>query len=197
MTGFLLTLLRLSLLGSVLGVILMGALRLLGRRISRAAGYYLWLLVLLRLALPLGVSVPLPAAEGPAGELPSEEMYLSGRALFPLTIQLSRRVAEAFGGRLPISYSGGASVHNIKGLLQAGIWPVTMATELLKPGGYQRLSQIGAWWAEEGGALPPAVDPAAVAALSDGALADQLAKFKADMAAEVMEKDKKIQTEEF
>ena len=107
-----------------------------------------------------------------AGELPSEEMYLSGRALFPLTIQLSRRVAEAFGGRLPISYSGGASAHNIKGLLQAGIWPVTMATELLKPGGYQRLSQIGAWWAEEGGALPPAVDPAAVAALSDGALED-------------------------
>ena len=60
MTGFLLTLLRLSLLGSVLGVILMGALRLLGRRISRAAGYYLWLLVLLRLCLPVWVDLPLP-----------------------------------------------------------------------------------------------------------------------------------------
>ena len=61
MTGFLLTLLRLSLLGSVLGVILMGALRLLGRRISRAAGYYLWLLVLLRLCVPLWVDLPIPA----------------------------------------------------------------------------------------------------------------------------------------
>ena len=60
MTGFLLTLLRLSLLGSVLGVVLMGALRLLGRRISRAAGYYLWLLVLLRLCLPVWVDLPLP-----------------------------------------------------------------------------------------------------------------------------------------
>lgn len=60
MTGFLLTLLRLSLLGSVLGVVLMGALRLLGDRISRAAGYYLWLLVLLRLCLPVWVDLPIP-----------------------------------------------------------------------------------------------------------------------------------------
>lgn len=61
MTGFLLTLLRLSLLGSVLGVILMGVLHLLGRRISRAAGYYLWLLVLLRLCVPVWVDLPIPA----------------------------------------------------------------------------------------------------------------------------------------
>lgn len=61
MTGFLLTLLRLSLLGSVLGVVLMGVLRLLGRRISRAAGYYLWLLVLLRLCVPVWVDLPIPA----------------------------------------------------------------------------------------------------------------------------------------
>lgn len=60
MTGFLLTLLRLSLLGSVLGVVLMGVLRLLGRRISRAAGYYLWLLVLLRLCVPVWVELPVP-----------------------------------------------------------------------------------------------------------------------------------------
>lgn len=60
MTGFLLTLLRLSLLGSVLGVVLMGVLHLLGRRISRAAGYYLWLLVLLRLCVPVWVDLPVP-----------------------------------------------------------------------------------------------------------------------------------------
>ncbi|MGN8968835.1 M56 family metallopeptidase [Intestinimonas sp. HCP28S3_D6] len=61
MTGFLLTLLRLSLLGSVLGVVLMGVLHLLGRRISRAAGYYLWLLVLLRLCVPVWVDLSIPA----------------------------------------------------------------------------------------------------------------------------------------
>ena len=66
MTGFLLTLLRLSLLGSVLGVVLMGMLHLLGRRISRAAGYYLWLLVLLRLCLPMWVDLPIPAHQNMA-----------------------------------------------------------------------------------------------------------------------------------
>ena len=34
-------------------------------------------------------------------------------------------------------------------------------------------------------------------ALADAGLADKLAQFKASMAAEVMEKDTKIQTEEF
>ncbi len=79
-----------------------------------------------------------------AGELPSQEMYMSGRSLFPLTISLAQRIADEFGGKLRISYSGGADVHNIKDLFSAGIWPITMATTILKPGGYQRMSQIGA-----------------------------------------------------
>ena len=47
------------------------------------------------------------------------------------------------------------------------------------------------------GADNAAILAAQMLALSDGDLADQLVQFKADMAAEVMEKDKKIQTEEF
>ncbi|MBR3334857.1 MAG: putative selenate reductase subunit YgfK, partial [Clostridia bacterium] len=39
-------------------------------------------------------------------ELPSEEMYMAGRALFPLTIHLAARISETFGGKLRISYSG-------------------------------------------------------------------------------------------
>lgn len=62
MPPFLTTLIRLSLLGTALALVLALALRLLKGRVSRAAGYYLWLLVLLRLAVPLGVMVPLPAA---------------------------------------------------------------------------------------------------------------------------------------
>src|SRR5699024_9764592 len=38
---------------------------------------------------------------------------------------------------------GGADIHSIKALFEAGIWPITMATNMLKPGGYQRMSQIG------------------------------------------------------
>ena len=76
------------------------------------------------------------------GELPSDEMYMAGRALFPLTIHLAERISETFAGQLRISYSGGADIHNISALFRAGIWPVTMATTILKPGGYQRMNQI-------------------------------------------------------
>ena len=78
-----------------------------------------------------------------AGELPSEEMYMSGRSLFPLTIALVRKISEEFGGELRISYSGGADIFNIEKLFAAGIWPITMATTVLKPGGYERFAQIG------------------------------------------------------
>ena len=47
------------------------------------------------------------------------------------------------------------------------------------------------------GADNAAILAAQMLALSDGALANRLVQFKADMAAEVMEKDKKIQMEEF
>lgn len=77
-----------------------------------------------------------------AGELPSEEMYMSGKALFPLTIEMASRISEAFGGKMRISYSGGADYFNIDKLFDAGIWPITVATTILKPGGYQRLTQI-------------------------------------------------------
>ena len=45
-------------------------------------------------------------------------------------------------GKLRISYSGGADYFNIRGIVEAGIWPVTLATTILKPGGYERLLQI-------------------------------------------------------
>ena len=74
------------------------------------------------------------------GELPSEEMYMSGRALFHLTIEMARRFSEAFDGKLRISFSGGVSQHNVRFLFEAGIWPITVATTLLKPGGYSRMA---------------------------------------------------------
>ncbi|MDR3073087.1 MAG: putative selenate reductase subunit YgfK, partial [Clostridiales Family XIII bacterium] len=76
------------------------------------------------------------------GELPGEEMYMSGRALFPLSIEVARLLSEAFAGQLPISYSGGADYFNILDILKTGIRPVTMATTLLKPGGYARFHQL-------------------------------------------------------
>ena len=75
-------------------------------------------------------------------ELPSEEMYMSGKALFPLSISLAAKLSAEFAGKLRISYSGGADYYNIDKIVGCGIWPVTMATTLLKTGGYQRFTQV-------------------------------------------------------
>ena len=75
-------------------------------------------------------------------ELPSEEMYMSGKALFPLSISLAAKLSAEFAGKLRISYSGGADYFNIDKIVGCGIWPVTMATTLLKTGGYQRSTQV-------------------------------------------------------
>jgi len=75
-------------------------------------------------------------------ELPGEEMYMSGRSLFPLSIELANRLSKTFDGKLRISFSGGADSRNITDIIKTGIWPVTLATTLLKPGGYMRLYQI-------------------------------------------------------
>lgn len=71
--------------------------------------------------------------------LPGEEMYMSGRALYPLSINVAALLSTHFDGQLPISYSGGASQYNIADIFATGIQPVTMATDLLKPGGYLRM----------------------------------------------------------
>jgi len=75
-------------------------------------------------------------------ELPGEEMYMSGRALYPLTINLAYKLAAEFNGDLKISYSGGADAFNIKRIFETGIQPITVATTLLKPGAYTRFKQL-------------------------------------------------------
>ena len=77
-------------------------------------------------------------------ELPGNEMYMSGRSLFPLSINVAKKLSEAFNGELPISYSGGADFFNLAAILETGIRPVTVATTILKPGGYERLNQLAA-----------------------------------------------------
>jgi putative selenate reductase len=75
-------------------------------------------------------------------ELSGEEMYLSGRPLYPLTINLAYRLAKEFDGDIRISYSGGADFFNIIRIYKTGIWPITLATTILKPGGYYRFRQM-------------------------------------------------------
>lgn len=75
-------------------------------------------------------------------ELPGEEMYMSGRSLFPLSISVANKLSQDFNGKLTISYSGGADAFNIADIFKTGIQPITVATTILKPGGYERLKQL-------------------------------------------------------
>ena len=76
------------------------------------------------------------------GELPAEEMYMSGRSNYALVTALMAKISKEFDGKMRIAMSGGADAYNIKELVDCGIWPVTMATTLLKTGGYQRFTQM-------------------------------------------------------
>ncbi len=77
--------------------------------------------------------------------LPGDEMYMSGRALYPITMTLFRDLAEAFeesfDGGLDVSYSAGADALNVSTILSCGALPVTAVSDLLKPGGYSRFLQ--------------------------------------------------------
>lgn len=106
-------------------------------------------------------------------ELPSEEMYMSGKSLYALSLSVALKLADDFGGKLRISYSGGADYFNIEKIVDGGIWPVTMATTMLKPGGYQRLEQIGRIFEAKQAPVFEGVDAAKVRVLVEGARTDK------------------------
>lgn len=68
-------------------------------------------------------------------------MYMSGRALHPISIRLARKLQNDLGGNLDISFSAGVDCFNIAEVVACGMKPVTVCTDLLKPGGYGRLFQ--------------------------------------------------------
>ncbi len=68
-------------------------------------------------------------------------MYLSGRALHAVTVNLAATLADEFEGRMPLSFAGGADAFNVARLLAGGLRTVTVCSDLLKTGGYLRLLQ--------------------------------------------------------
>ncbi|MGH2571481.1 MAG: glutamate synthase, partial [bacterium] len=67
-----------------------------------------------------------------------KEMYLSGQPLHVLTMHLVARFRERFGDRYPISFSAGIDRTNFPDAVALGLVPVTVCTDLLRPGGYGR-----------------------------------------------------------
>ena len=103
--------------------------------------------------------------------LPGAERYMSGRALFPITVRLAAKIARSlpeFGSH--ISYCGGVSAFNAADLIKAGLGPLTVATDILKPGGYLRLAQIAREATAALLSAPETTDAAAIEALAAFAL---------------------------
>jgi putative selenate reductase len=75
--------------------------------------------------------------------LPEKEkmVYTSGRDLHPLTINLARKLQNDFNGELDISFSAGIDAFNVADTLACNLKPITVCSDLLKPGGYLRLIQ--------------------------------------------------------
>ena len=74
----------------------------------------------------------------PAGE---KMHYMSGRALHPLAVRLASDLQDQFQGQLDISLSGGVDAFNLPDLIAGGLSPITVCSDLLRPGGYGRLAQ--------------------------------------------------------
>ncbi len=75
--------------------------------------------------------------------LPKDQqmVYMSGRALHPISVNLSAKLQNEFHGNLDISFSAGADAFNVAKILKCNIKPVTVCSDLLKPGGYTRTPQ--------------------------------------------------------
>ena len=75
--------------------------------------------------------------------LPNEEkmVYTSGRALHPISINLAAKLQKDFDGKLDLSFCAGVDVFNIVDTLSCNLQPVTVCSDLLKPGGYLRMVQ--------------------------------------------------------
>ncbi len=75
--------------------------------------------------------------------LPANEkmLYLSGRALHPISISLAAKLQKDFNGELDISFCAGVDALNAADMVACGLSPVTVCSDLLKPGGYGRFAQ--------------------------------------------------------
>lgn len=124
----------------------------------------------------------------------AKEMYLSGPPLHVLAIELVDRFRRVFGDRFPVSFAAGIDRGNFADAVALGLAPVTVCTDLLKPGGYargrgylaalaERMRGAGArgvdeWVIRSGGRGTGALEAALAPADGDGARARCLAALE-------------------
>lgn len=69
------------------------------------------------------------------GVMPGEAMYMSGRPLYPIAMNVAKMISSEFKD-IKISISGGIDKNNALDVFNTGIAPITIATLLLQPKGY-------------------------------------------------------------
>ncbi|MCP3874594.1 MAG: putative selenate reductase subunit YgfK [Desulfobacteraceae bacterium] len=81
--------------------------------------------------------------ENNQSRLPENEpmVYMSGRPLHIISMNLASKLQQEFNGDLDISFSAGADCFNLADILSTGLKPITICSDLLKPGGYGRIAQ--------------------------------------------------------
>lgn len=77
-----------------------------------------------------------------ANDISVKDGLLTGRALFPIAFSLAEKIANDFGGGLRICFAGGADYFTASKLFNAGIWPVTVVSDIIRPGGLRRFKQL-------------------------------------------------------
>ena len=84
------------------------------------------------------------------GVMPGEQMYLSGKPLHVMAVTLLDKLVEALPGKfrlgtgtgtIPVAFSAGIDKDNLVEAVAVGLAPVTICSDLLKPGGYGRMAQ--------------------------------------------------------
>jgi putative selenate reductase len=82
------------------------------------------------------------------GVLPADPMYLSGPPLHVLAVTLLDELHRALpgllavgagGGPVEVSFSAGITRHNVADVAGLGVAPISICSDLLRPGGYGRL----------------------------------------------------------
>jgi putative selenate reductase len=84
------------------------------------------------------------------GVMPGKQMYLSGKPLHVMAVALLDKLTEALPGKfrlgsgdgpVPVAFSAGIDKDNLTEAVELGLTPVTICSDLLKPGGYGRMAQ--------------------------------------------------------
>jgi len=82
--------------------------------------------------------------------MPGESMYLSGKPLHVMAMTLLEKLHRALPGQLrvagqegpiPVAFSAGIDKDNVAEAVALGLAPVTICSDLLKPGGFGRMAQ--------------------------------------------------------